>query len=70
MALTLSKKITTDELNDFLRQKAFYSELKNQIGYTNSPEMVSTDFVSNDQAGIIDSAATLVSDDKCVLYVW
>ena len=70
MNLQLGRDITIEELNDFLRQKAFHSDLKEQIGFTNSPEVVSTDFVGDRHAGIIDSAATIVNGDKCVLYVW
>jgi glyceraldehyde 3-phosphate dehydrogenase len=70
MNLQLGREITLEELNDFLRQKAFHSDLKEQIGFTNSPEVVSTDFVGDRHAGIIDSAATIVNGDKCVLYVW
>ena len=70
MNLQLSKEITTESLNLFLRQKAFHSQYKNQIGFTNSPEMVSTDFVGNSHAGIIDSSATLTNEKNCVLYVW
>ena len=70
MSLELGRDITIEELNNFLRQKAFHSELKEQIGFTNSPEVVSTDFVGDRHAGIIDSAATIVNGNKCVLYVW
>ena len=70
MSLELGRDITLEELNNFLRQKAFHSELKEQIGFTNSPEVVSTDFVGDRHAGIIDSAATIVNTNKCVLYVW
>ena len=68
--LRFAKDISLEELNDFLRQKAFHSDLKEQIGFTNSPEVVSTDFVGDRHAGIIDSAATIVNGNKCVLYVW
>jgi glyceraldehyde 3-phosphate dehydrogenase len=70
MNLQLGQELSVEELNNFLRQKAFHSNLKEQIGFTNSPEVVSTDFVGDGHAGIIDSAATLVNKDKCVLYVW
>ena len=70
MSLQLGQDLSAEELNNFLRQKAFHSNLKEQIGFTNSPEVVSTDFVGDRHAGIIDSAATLVNNDKCVLYVW
>ena len=68
--LTLNKETDLETLNLFLRQKAFHSEYKNQIGYTNSPEVVSTDFVGNTHAGIVDSAATIVNAKNCVIYVW
>jgi glyceraldehyde 3-phosphate dehydrogenase len=68
--LTLLKDTDLTNLNLFLRQKAFHSEYKNQIGYTNSPEVVSTDFVGNTHAGIVDSAATIVNGKNCVIYVW
>ena len=68
--LTLVKDMDLENLNLFLRQKAFHSEYKNQIGYTNSPEVVSTDFVGNTHAGIVDSAATIVNAKNCVIYVW
>ena len=32
--LRFAKDITLEELNDFLRQKAFHSDLKEQIGFT------------------------------------
>ena len=70
MKLTLNKEMDLETLNLFLRQKAFHSEYKNQIGYTNSPEVVSTDFVGNTHAGIVDSAATIVNGKNCVIYVW
>ena len=70
MKLTLDKHMDLESLNLFLRKKAFHSEYKNQIGYTNSPEVVSTDFVGNTHAGIVDSAATIVNAKNCVLYVW
>ena len=70
MKLTLDKDMDLESLNLFLRQKAFHSEYKNQIGYTNSPEVVSTDFVGNTHAGIVDSAATIVNAKNCVIYVW
>ena len=70
MKLTLGKDLDLESLNLFLRQKAFHSEYKNQIGYTNSPEVVSTDFVGNTHAGIVDSAATIVNARNCVIYVW
>jgi len=70
MKLELGVDLELGNLNLFLRQKAFHSEYKNQIGYTNSPEVVSSDFVGNTHAGIVDSAATIVNGKNCVIYVW
>ena len=54
MSLQLGQELSAEELNNFLRQKAFHSNLKEQIGFTNSPEVVSTDFVGDRHAGIIE----------------
>ena len=70
MKLELGQKIDTPTLNNFLRQMAFHSTYKDQIDFTNSTEIVSSDFVGNRYAGIIDSAATICTGKQCVLYVW
>ena len=48
----------------------FTSSYKDQIDFTNSSEIVSSDFVGNRYAGIIDSAATICHGDHVILYVW
>lgn len=68
--LNLKIRTTRDELNDFLRKTALYSDLHKQIDYTNSPEAVSSDFVGNRKTGIVDSGATIVTDNRAILYVW
>ena len=70
MKLNLEKSIDASELNDFLRLTAFHSEYKDQIDFTNSSEIVSSDFVGNRYAGIIDSAATICNKNHAILYVW
>ena len=70
MKLELSKKVESSDLNNFLRQIAFHSNYKDQIDYTNSTEIVSSDFVGNRYAGIIDSTATICKGNQCILYVW
>ena len=70
MKLILGKALKASELNDFLRQIAFHSSYKDQIDFTNSSETVSSDFVGNRYAGIIDSAATICNKDHAILYVW
>ena len=70
MRLDLQEEIKTDVLNNYLRQIAFHSSYKDQIDFTNLTEVVSSDFVGNRKAGIIDSAATICNGKSCVLYVW
>ena len=68
--LQLESATTKDALNDYMRQVAFHSPLQQQIDFTNSPEVVSSDFIGSRKACIFDSKATLVNDDACVLYCW
>ncbi len=70
MSLNLNTSTTKDELNAFLRDKALNSSLQEQIGYTSSTELVSTDLVGSVNAGVVDSVATIVDGDRVVLYVW
>jgi len=68
--LNLSKPTTRDELNEYVREMAFNSSLQQQISYSYSTEVVSTDFVGTPEPAIFDSVATIVEGDRCVLYVW
>jgi glyceraldehyde 3-phosphate dehydrogenase len=68
--LQLGRDTSVEELNEFLRQKALHSSLQQQIGYTVSTEAVSTDFVGSRQACVLDSQATIVDGNSCVLYCW
>ena len=70
MNLSLSVSTTKEELNEFLRDIALHSNLQNQISYTQSPDAVSSDFVGTREAGIVDSNATIVQGNNCVLYLW
>lgn len=68
--LRLGRDTSVAELNEFLRQKALHSSMQQQIGYTVSSEAVSTDFVGSRQACVMDSQATIVDGNNCVLYCW
>lgn len=70
--LNLSLEETTDKLgiNEFLRNTALFSSLQNQIDYTASTEIVSSDLVGSRAASVVDSQATIVSGDRATLYVW
>ena len=48
-----------DELNEVFRQVALKGELRRQIGYSDSHEAVSTDFVGSRNAGVVDALATV-----------
>lgn len=70
--LKLDTATTREDLNSLLRNAALHGELVEQIQYSLSQELVSSDLVGNSCASIVDSPATIVSDDNksVVLYVW
>jgi glyceraldehyde 3-phosphate dehydrogenase len=68
--LELAQPATVAEINSYLRGMSLESPLQNQIDYTNSPEVVSSDFVGSRHAGVVDSLATIAEGQHCVLYVW
>jgi len=68
--LNLEKATSREEINDYLRQMAMHSDLHKQIDFVNSQEVVSTDFVGSRHAGVVDAEATIVNDNRVVLYVW
>ena len=70
MNLNLKKATDKESLNDYLRQISLKSDLQNQVDYTASSEIVSTDLVGSRYAGVVDSQATIVDGDRAVLYVW
>jgi len=68
--LNLEKPTSKETLNSFLRNTSLHSELTEQIDYTSSTEIVSSDLVGSSRAGVVDSEATIVQDNRCSLYVW
>ena len=68
--LALPKAVTRDEVNECMRQIALHSDLQGQIDYTNSTEVVSTDFVGSRSAGVFDAQATITNGNHVTLYVW
>lgn len=70
--LTVQKDVTRDELNEIMRDAALQGDLVEQIMYSMSNELVSSDIIGNSCPSIFDSHATLVHSDKrsVVLYVW
>lgn len=68
--LTLENETTVEVVNDYLRDVSLNSAMTRQIDFTISKEVVSTDFIGNRHAGIIDSHATIVQGNQVILYVW
>ena len=70
LSLVLDTKVDKESLNNYLKSMAFHSKYREIIGYVNSSEIVSTDFYSSPFASIIDSQATITSDNRVTLYCW
>jgi glyceraldehyde 3-phosphate dehydrogenase len=68
--LDLGQAADRDDVNAYLRGLSVDSALRDQIDFTSSEEIVSSDLVGSDRAGIVDSKATIVNGHRCVLYVW
>ena len=70
MNLNLEKAVTREELNELFRQISYHSTLQEQIGFTYSTEVVSSDLVGTTHAGVVDGGATIADGTRVVLYVW
>lgn len=71
--INLSREAESIEsINEILKEAASYGKLVEQIDYSTSAELVSTDCIGNNHASIVDSHATLLAPSKkaIVLYVW
>jgi glyceraldehyde 3-phosphate dehydrogenase len=72
LSLNVSRQTKRDEVNEILKDAALHGSLVEQIQYSFSNELVSSDLVGNPCPSIFDSPATIVSQDgkNIVLYVW
>ena len=72
LKLNLEKATDREGLNTALKAAAFSGPLVEQIKYSVSPELVSSDIVGDSCCSIFDSEATIVHSDgkNVVLYVW
>jgi glyceraldehyde 3-phosphate dehydrogenase len=68
--LTLLTSSSKEEINEYLRDVALHSPLQNQIGYTESPDAVSSDFIGSREACTVDANATIVNGKNMILYLW
>jgi len=70
LMLDLASNPGARQVNDHLRFMAMHSDLQKQIGYSDSADAASSDFVGMRNAGIVDAPATQAEDGRCVVYVW
>ncbi|MDG1922147.1 MAG: glyceraldehyde-3-phosphate dehydrogenase [Glaciecola sp.] len=70
LSLNLETTTTKDEVNDYIQYASLFSDLQHQIDFTRSTEIVSSDLVGARATSIIDSTATIVSENRVNLYVW
>lgn len=70
--LKLSNPSSKEGLNALIKKHALEGELVEQIRYSLSNELVSSDIVGTSEPSIYDSAATIVSQDgkNAIVYVW
>jgi glyceraldehyde 3-phosphate dehydrogenase len=59
-------------VNETLKQASLFGDLVEQIEFSISNELVSSDVIGNSHASIVDGPATLIAKDNkgVVLYVW
>jgi glyceraldehyde 3-phosphate dehydrogenase len=68
--LTLGSETTKEAINAHLRDCALSPEFQEQIDFSTSTEIVSSDLVGSRHAGVVDSPATIANGRNVVLYVW
>lgn len=70
--LNLESKSSKEDLNAIVKKYALEGGLVEQIRYSMSNELVSSDIVGTLEPAIFDSHATIVSEkgDRAILYVW
>ncbi|QEL12778.1 glyceraldehyde-3-phosphate dehydrogenase [Kushneria phosphatilytica] len=68
--LNLEREVDREGINAYLRELSLSSKQRRQIDYIDSPEVVSSDFIGNRHAGIVDGRATIAGEHQVVLYVW
>ncbi|MCS6934567.1 MAG: glyceraldehyde-3-phosphate dehydrogenase [Chitinophagales bacterium] len=72
LSLSVKKQTNIEEVNELLRNASLFGRLAEQIDYSVSEEIVSSDVIGNSHACEIDSKATIVSEDgkRIVVYAW
>lgn len=72
LKLSVKKSTTKEEVNELMKDAALNGKLVEQIQYSYSNELVSSDIVGNTCATVFDSPATIVSNNgkDIILYAW
>jgi glyceraldehyde 3-phosphate dehydrogenase len=72
LSLSVARDVTREEVNEIMRIASLKGTLIEQIRYSTSTELVSTDVIGDSCACVYDSEATVVSNDRrnIVLYAW
>jgi glyceraldehyde 3-phosphate dehydrogenase len=70
--LSLRKITTRDKVVNTLKQASLFGNLAEQLEFSISNELVSSDLIGNSHASIIDGPAIILSEDKksVVIYAW
>jgi len=70
--ISLNKVSSRDEVSEVLKQASLFGDLSEQIEFSISNELVSTDLIGNSHASIIDGPATIMARDNksVVIYTW
>jgi len=70
--LSLNQTITKEDVAAILKQASLFGDLSEQLEYSISNELVSSDLIGNSHAAIVDGPATILAQDQksIVLYVW
>jgi glyceraldehyde 3-phosphate dehydrogenase len=70
--LSTHRTISPEKVEETLKNEALFGELSEQIDYSISKELVSSDIIGNSHTAIIDGPSTIIGSDSksLVLYVW
>lgn len=70
--LTLGAKVSKAEIQQVLKEASLFGDMVEQVEYSISNELVSSDVIGNSHASIVDGPATILSKDgqSVVIYVW
>lgn len=70
--LTLASPVTKEAVEEVLKGASLFGKLVEQLEYSVSNELVSSDVIGNTHASVVDGPATIVSHDNrsVILYVW